>query len=294
MIIISYEEVQLDRCVVALGKFQGVHKGHMLLIDKVVELSRQEGIPGVVFSIDFHNDLNIYADDKRYELFSELGVDIVVSCDFSPEFAALEPETFISDILFTRLHAKYIIVGEDFRFGRNRSGGVNELVKYEEKYDYSTIVYDKLCCNGTEISSSYIRKLIADSDFEQLKEFMGRDYSICGVVCEGKKLGRTIGFPTINIKYDGRQVLPGHGVYETRVVIDDREYRGITNIGNNPTVDESGRVFIETHILDFNENIYGKYVTIVFKRFIRPEKKFKDVDELKLQIKKDIIGIMHQ
>lgn len=291
---ISYQDANLTDTVVAIGKFEGVHKGHMLLIHKVMQLARETGKQSVVFTIDMPDVRRIYTERERDRLFEDFGIDVNITCEFSKEFASLKPERFVRDILVGRLHPSYVVVGNDFCFGRNRSGDVTALEEYGRKYGFTVVVFEKLTEGDTIISSSAIRELIQQGDVAQASKLMGRNYSISGIVQHGKQLGAAIGFPTANFIPDTEKLLVPNGVYETRVCINGRKYKGITNVGDNPTVDMDHRVKVETHILSFDENLYGKFLNIEFVRFLRKEIKFDSIQALKNQIKSDTIEVAHQ
>ncbi len=293
MKITTYEQIQLDKSAVALGKFQGLHRGHMLLLDKIISL-KNEGLTSVVFTINVPSTQSIYLPEERFAILEECGVDVAVECDFSESFASMSPEDFVRNILIDRLHAACVVVGEDFKFGYNRKGTVDRLVQFGIKYGFRVIAFEKLCVDGEVVSSSFLRNLIEKGAVEHVSRYMGRDYSLTGVVEQGKQLGRTLGFPTANVYPTAEKMLPPAGVYETHIIIDEKSYQGITNIGDNPTVDNDGRLRAETHIIDYSGDLYGKRLTVFFKRFIRREKKFHSVDELKKQIETDKKNVLHQ
>lgn len=291
MEIIAYDKTQLDNTAVALGKFEGIHKGHMLLINRIVELANS--IKSVVFTINMPDEKVINLDYERYEIFDKCGVDYVCECPFDKRISELSPEEFIKNILVDRLGVKYVVVGTDFRFGHRRVGDVSTLKEFADIYGYKVIVFDKLMIDGDIVSSSAIKKFLDEGAVDKVGEYMGRPYSISGEVSYGKQLGRTIGFPTANLIPDIRKKLPLSGAYETKVYIesDDKVYKAITNVGNNPTVndnlaDNEGSI-VETHIFDYSEELYGRYIKVEFIIFIRPEIKFDGLDELKKQLESD-------
>lgn len=289
-----YKDANLTDTVVALGKFEGLHLGHMLLVDEVKRLAEQESLTSVICTIDAEGRKRVLTVPERDELLGNLGIDINVTCPFTASFASMTPEQFISDILVKFLHPGYVVVGEDFRFGCNRSGDVSTLKKLGDKYGFQVIAYPKLKERGQVISSSRIRTCIEEGRVEDANRMMGRPYAIRGTVLHGKKLGRTIGFPTANLIADDSKLLPLHGVYETQVIVDGSSYRGITNVGGNPTVECGNQIKIETNLLNFEKNIYNQGIQVNFLRFLRQEIKFDSIDDLKNQIKEDKIAIMHQ
>jgi riboflavin kinase/FMN adenylyltransferase len=283
----DYRKVQLDNCAIALGKFQGLHLGHMLLIEETVRLSQKHNIPSVVFSINANREKLINLQEEREEILGAKGVDYKADCEFTKEFAAMKPEEFVENILIKQFNADYVVVGEDFCFGAERAGNVQVLRRLGEKYGFKVIAFSKLAVNNQIISASEIRSRLLAGDVAAAGAMMGRPYSITGMVSHGKMLGRTIGFPTANIVPDTKKMLPKTGVYETKVLVDGRSYRAITHVGDTPTVDGEHGIFVESHMLDFDGDIYGRKITVEFFRFIREQKKFADVEELTKQLEID-------
>ena len=291
---LAYNDVNIADTVVALGKFEGLHKGHMLLINKVLQLSHETGKQSVVFSIDMPGTKRIYTIPERNRILEEIGIDFNITCEFTKKFASMKPEAFVKDVLVERLHPEYVVVGNDFRFGKNRQGDVALLEELGNRYGYEVLAFEKLREQGTVISSSYIREQIEQGHVDLIQKYMGRPYSIAGIVQYGKQLGTTIGFPTANLIPDEEKLLVPNGVYETSLILDNLRYRGITNVGDNPTVDDDHKIKVETNILDYNGNLYGKYLKIEFIRQIRKEIKFDSIEALKNQIKSDILEVAHQ
>ncbi len=284
---IAYNDVKLDNSVVCLGKFQGLHKGHMLLVDKTIELAKDNGLNSVIFTINISNVKRIYTDVEREKLLSDMGFDYNVTCEFSKEFASMTPRQFVEMILIEKLNAKYVVVGADFRFGCDRKGDVSLLLALGKEYGFEVIAIEKLSVEDTVVSSSYIRELIEAGNMSQIEKFMGRPYSISGIVKKGKQLGRTIGFPTVNIYPSNEKLVPLYGVYSSYTYIDGKKIKGMTNIGSNPTVNFSDGIFVETNLFDFDMDVYGREIVVYLEYFVRPEKKFDSVEELKLQIDGD-------
>lgn len=294
MKVLTYDEAQLNNTAVALGKFQGLHKGHLLLIDTILELAKKEGLDSVVFTININNSKMINTRADREEILKALGVDNHVDCDFTPEFAAMKPYEFIKNVLYTKLKAKYVVVGTDFCFGYKREGTVETLMKYQDEFGYKVMPIEKLSVKGQVVSSTAIRQFIEQGKMDDVQSFMGRSYFIRGAVAEGRKLGRTIDFPTVNIYPACDKLLPPYGAYETRVNIDGIIYKAITNIGDNPTISHNNKVTIETHVIDFEGDLYNRDIKVEFVRFIREQKRFKDVSELRKQLLVDKASVMHQ
>lgn len=290
------EEVKVTGgTAVALGKFDGLHKGHRALVELLLK-SKEEGLSSVVFTFTraprelLEHDRQKYiltASEKR--LFMEKnGIDILAECPLSEEILSMEPEKFVEDILCKKLSVKKIICGEDFRFGHNRRGDTELLKELQNRYGYKTTVIEKLKYNKRDISSTYIREAITTGNMELVNELLGYPYTVIGVVVGGKKLGRTIGFPTANIFPDEDKLLPPNGVYCTSAVVDGKQYRAITNIGTRPTVDGDNIITIETNLIDVSMDLYGKTLELHFFEYLRHEKKFGSVDELKEAVFKDI------
>ena len=294
MDILRYENANLNNTAVALGKFQGLHKGHMLLIEEVLRLSYEEDLNSVVFTIDMPQEKAINLPVERYHILEDCGIDYNVSCEFSKEFASMSPREFVENILINKLDAKYVVVGTDFRFGNKRAGDVSLLKSYGEEYGFFVVAIDKLAIDDIIVSSTYIRELISVGNMKAVSRYMGRDYFIKGKVMRGKQLGRTIGFPTANIIPDSSKLLPPFGAYYTEVEVDGSIYKAITNVGNNPTIDENNHITVEANIIEFSDDIYDKEITIYFKDFVRGEMKFTDIEELKKQLEIDRSVVLHQ
>ncbi|MBP3620364.1 MAG: bifunctional riboflavin kinase/FAD synthetase [Lachnospiraceae bacterium] len=294
MDILRYENANLNNTAVALGKFQGLHKGHMLLIGEVLRLSYEEDLNSVVFTIDMPQEKAINLPVERYHILEDCGIDYNVSCEFSKEFASMSPREFVENILINKLDAKYVVVGTDFRFGNKRAGDVSLLKSYGEEYGFFVVAIDKLAIDDIIVSSTYIRELISVGNMKAVSRYMGRDYFINGKVMRGKQLGRTIGFPTANIIPDSSKLLPPFGAYYTEVEVEGSIYKAITNVGNNPTIDENNHITVEANIIEFSDDIYDKDITIYFIDFIRGEMKFTDIEELKKQLEIDRTVVLHQ
>lgn len=294
MKVIDYDKIQIKNMVVALGKFEGLHKGHMLLIDRVIRLSKENGYPGGVFNINFPREKEINLPFEKNLILENLQIDYIINCEFSESFAKMSALEFIKDILVDRLGVSYVVVGADFRFGCNRQGDVALLEKYSHVYDFRVVAVEKLSINNVIVSSTYIRNLISIGHMRDIYDYMGRFYSITGTVVKGRQLGRTIGFPTANIIPADNKILPPFGAYRTVSSIDDKEYLSITNVGNNPTIDGASPVTIETHVIGYSQDLYGKTIKISFTDFIRKEARFDSIEELKAQLNKDKMFVLHQ
>ena len=284
-----------DTSVVTLGKFDGLHRGHELLIQEILRLSKEEGHVSVVFTFDIPPKVKVSdisykvltTNEEKQHIFEYTGVDCLIECPFTKEVMCMEPKEFIAWIS-TRLNMKYVVVGDDFRFGHNRQGDYETLIAHEEEFGYKTIVVPKMQDDGRDISSTYIREEIAKGNIAKANQLLGYEYLIKSSVIHGNRIGRTIGIPTINMQFPKEKLLPPNGVYVSRVTIADKEYKGVTNIGSKPTVSQNGRIGVETHILDFHEDVYDMLIAVSFLEYIRPEKKFDSIEELQKQMQEDI------
>lgn len=294
MILVSQtKNFMFKDTAVTLGKFDGMHRGHMSLLKSVAEYKKEGYIP-TVFTFDTSpyevvnkkNTEYLLTRFEKHAICEAAGIEILIEYPFDNETMHMEADEFVNDILIKKLGAAKIVVGEDFHFGKDRKGNVETLGRI---FDENCLdIKKKMLYQGNEISSTFIKKCLCDGDVKMTAEMLGRQYGISGVVVEGKKIGRTINFPTINLKINERKILPASGVYISKVVINEKKYTGITNVGSNPTVTDEKNVKVETHILGVDENLYGKDATVYFCEWIRDEKKFDNIDMLRKQIENDV------
>ncbi|MDE6434522.1 MAG: bifunctional riboflavin kinase/FAD synthetase [Lachnospiraceae bacterium] len=283
---------------VALGKFDGIHLGHQLLIDGLIK-EKQRGCQALVFTFGAApNEVllggvkkNIYTPEEKALYFEELGVDVLLEYPFTKEFAALSPERFVIECLVKQLGVRTIYVGEDFRFGRGRSGKVSLLQSLGEQYQFEVHAIPKKTKHGKVISSTMIRDLL-ESHFYAANDMLGNPYFVYGEVVHGNHIGNTIGFPTMNQMIPKQKLFPAFGVYASRIQIDGIIYRGISNLGKKPTVEGNNQLGLETYILDYNGNLYGRMLKTELLYFIRPEEKFSNVEALRKQISNDIVMML--
>lgn len=272
---------------VTLGKFDGLHRGHQKLINKIREYaSEDQGIESVVCAFDMGKDSLLTARERRERLFEQ--VNTLIACPFTKELREMEAGEFIQQVLFHTFHAAYIVVGTDFQFGHEKRGDVLMLEKCAKIYGYHLDVIEKERYEGQIISSTFVREALNAGNVERANTLLGYPYHISGRVEHGKQLGRTLGFPTMNVAPPAGKILPRFGVYACRLKVGGRWLSGIGNIGVKPTVTKERRVLVEVFAFDFDEDIYGNEITIEFKAFVRPERKFQSVEELKLQVDADI------
>ena len=275
-----------EETAVTLGKFDGLHRGHQKLIKRTMGYQRQ-GYKSTVFTLDFGRKEMLLTGEERREILEKKGVSYLIDCPLLPEVASMEPEDFIQSVLVDKLHAKKIVVGEDFHFGHNRKGDARLLKELEHIYEYEAEIVRKEKEGDREISSTYIREEIAKGNMEAAGRLLGYPYFVSGEVLHGRHIGSRLLVPTTNLVPTTRKLLPPNGVYISRTLVNGREYGGITNIGYKPTVGEKFRG-VETYMFDFDEDLYGCDITVQLLKFLRPEKKFDSIDLLREQMKQDI------
>ena len=283
------------RSAVTLGKFDGLHRGHQLLIKQVLQ-KKQEGYLASVFTFDMppnrllngQNGGTILTNQERRALAEQFQIDLMVQCPFTKEVACMEPEDFVRDILAERMNVGFIVVGEDFRFGYRRKGDIALLFQLAKKYNYQMVVLSKEQYQGRDISSSYIRERLLEGDVELAEILLGYPFFISGEVIHGKQFGRTMGIPTANQIPDTRKLLPPNGVYASSVLFAGHRYYGMTNIGIRPTVEQTGRRNVETYLFDYQGELYGKKLMVQLLHYERPEYKFDSAEMLKNQLYSDL------
>ncbi|MBQ5696282.1 MAG: bifunctional riboflavin kinase/FAD synthetase [Clostridium sp.] len=278
---------------IALGSFDGLHLGHLSLVRKVRELAIKNGGKSIVFTFKNHprafinnNNLElIMTNEEKLKVLECENINVVAFKDFDENIMKISPEDFV-EWLCESYNVKGIVVGFNFKFGYKNLGDTELLEKLQKKYGYKLYIMNPYKLEDKIISSTYIRNLILDGNVKKAFLMLSRPYMLSGKVIHGKKLGRTIGFPTANLEINDKKVIPKKGVYYTNVDIEGKIFKGITSVGNNPTVNGK-ELTIETYILDFNNNIYEKEIKVYFIDRIRDEIKFNNIDELTKQLKKD-------
>ena len=282
-------------CVVVLGCFDGVHLGHASVINTAKKKAQALGIPLCLWSFaeppkrfyDPDNTPLLTDNETKLRLIENLGVDIYLSVNFNKSISSLSPEEFFNNIIVNNLRAAYVVCGFNFTVGKGGTGNNQTLENMCKAHSIDFISVPSTTVFEIPVSSSRIRASLLCGDLDTARLLLGRPYSISSKVVDGKRLGRTLGFPTINQKISPSICLPQNGVYLTKVYFDGLSYDAITNIGTQPTVGGSD-IISETHIFDFSDNVYGKEITVEFLKFIRPVKKFSSIEELKSQVQKDI------
>lgn len=280
---------------IALGSFDGLHLGHISLVNKTIELAKENNAKSMVFTFKTHPLMTINPElapkllmdnNTKVSVLKNTGLDIINMVTFDKNLMKMNPEDFIVNLL-NHYKARGLVVGFNYRFGYKNLGDAEMLSKLSEKYGFSLYVEAPVKFKDQVVSSSMIRGIIADEgDIDKANKLLATPFAMNGDVIRGKQLGRTIGFPTANLNYNKQSVIPRGGVYYTAVEYKKKFYKGITNIGYNPTVNDN-KLSIETHILDFNENIYNKKIKVYFIERIRDEKKFDSLQELTKQLEKD-------
>lgn len=298
MKIINSLEFHIEEpTAVAIGKFDGIHLGHMELLKYVLQ-KKDDGFVSVVFTFEpsaaaFFGGTDIKEvttrDEKRL-IFEEMGIDYLIEFPLNFDTAAIEADTFVKDILCEKLNMKFIAAGTDLSFGHKGSGDVTLLENLAKVYLYQTKIIDKVKYEGREISSTYVREEIGNGDMKTVTALLGHPYSFAGTVEYGFKLGRKLGFPTMNQYPDALKVLPPFGVYYSNVIFDGSVYHGLTNIGRRPTVASPGdeHISVETYLYDFDMDMYGKSIVTELLEFKRPEMKFDSKEHLAAQIRQDL------
>ena len=289
------DNVKLKNTIVTVGKFDGIHKGHEKLFEQLRDSANGRQKVVLTFEtspkafLDDNANKTIVTESEKQMLCDIQGIDVYMKMPMKKEFLALTPDEFVSKILKEKIGATTIVCGTDFHFGTKASGDVNFLKENQKKYGYSLVVVTKEQYQNKDISSTAIREKITQGKMIEVNDMLDHPYSIIGKVLEGKKLGRTIGLPTANIIPEKTKLLPPNGVYKTVLKVGDKRFNAITNIGINPTVETGTQIKVETHILDYEDYIYNEIVQVEFYDFVRPERTFENVQELKAQIERDIL-----
>jgi len=286
-----------DSLCLTIGNFDGFHNGHQEILKTLKKISIDKKLLSAVMSFDPHprsffnkdvNNFNIYTKKDKLNFLKDFGIDIYINFAFDKKLSEYSSNEFIDKILVNKLNIKNLIVGSDFKFGKDREGNVDILNSFSKIYNYEINLVNAVNIKNKKekYSSSLIRKDIEDGNFENVSKSLGRFWHMTGKIVEGQKKARKINFPTANMEPDNH-ILPKKGVYCVEVVYSGKKYFGISNFGVRPTVDGS-KLLLETHIFNFDEEIYGKELTVRFLTFIRSEQKFGNFDLLTEQIKKDI------
>jgi riboflavin kinase/FMN adenylyltransferase len=284
-------------CVLTIGNFDGLHLGHKLVIEKLAAHGKRLNLPTVAMIFEpqpLEYFLGDHAPSRLTRLrekalqFNKLPIENLLVLPFNSTLAEYDAEQFIADILVKRLSVHHLVIGDDFHFGKSRRGNFALLQTKGQEYGFAVENTASFELNGMRISSTLIRDALMDGRLDQARSMLGRDYSICGRVAHGDKRGRELGFPTANVRMF-RKNTPIAGVFAvTMTGLDGVAYQGVANVGTRPTVDGGAKAILETHLFNFNADIYGRYVEVHFKQKIRDEMRFPSLPALQAQIENDI------
>lgn len=280
---------------VAIGKFDGVHIGHRCLLDEILA-QKQKGLEACVFTFDptpavlfgLSDGKELTTREEKRRLFEQMGVDILIEFPLSPETAGIAPESFVTDILIGRMKTRFIAAGKDLSFGSRGAGDAALLEKMSGELNFFVKIIDKITLQDMEVSSTSIRSMVEIGLMRTAEEFLGMPYAIVGKVAHGNRIGRTLGFPTVNLLPSDNKLLPPKGVYYSLVYRAGKQYKAISNVGYKPTVTNEKIMGVESYLYDFEEEIYDEEVEVHLLEFKRPEQQFASLEALQEQLSEDI------
>lgn len=280
---------------VAIGKFDGIHVGHRKLLEEILA-ERQEGLKACVFTFDpppsvlfgQSDGRELTTREEKRILFERMGIDILIEFPMTKQTAAISPDDFVRTILAGNMKAKVIVAGADVSYGSKGKGDSRHLQELASENGYTVKIVEKVCHNGREISSTYVRSIVEEGDMKLAEKLLGIPYSFSGKVVEGNRFGRTWGFPTANLLLSDKKLLPLRGVYYSEVLLEGEKYKGISNVGYKPTVAKEQVPGIETYLYDFEGDIYGRDIEVRLLEFKRPEIRFDNIEKLKEQVLLDM------
>ncbi len=283
------------KSAVAIGKFDGIHLGHQKLLEKITE-QKKNGLLAVVFTFSPAPEAffsgketkGLMSIEEKREAFKKAGIDILIEFPLNKETAATEPERFVEEYLVGKLQAAFIAAGTDLSFGKKGAGDAALLKRMAESSGYRVELIEKVSVAGEEVSSTIVREAVEKGDMEKAQALLGVPYSINGIVSHGRKLGRKMGMPTLNLLPAEEKLLPPNGVYYSHVLLAGKRYPGISNVGYKPTVSDTCVMGVETYLYAFDEDAYGREITVELLGFKRPEMKFEGTEALKEQVQRDI------
>ncbi len=283
--------------VVTIGTFDGVHHGHQKILNRVTEIAQQQSLTSVLLTFFPHPRMILQPDsdlklintiEERQQLIALNGIENIVTHPFSLDFARTSAHDYVKNILVDQLKAAVVVIGYDHRFGRNRAASINELEEYGKEFNFKVVQISKKEVEEVTVSSTKIRNAIENGDMEVTENYLNRPYSINGKIVQGKAIGRTINYPTANLKVsETYKLLPKNGVYITSSFIDGSKIYGMTNIGFNPTVSDESQKTIETFYIDFKADLYNFEMELFFHKRLRDEIKFNSIEELKTAMRED-------
>ena len=296
-VIRDINKSDVQPCVATIGFFDGVHQGHRFLIEQVKGIAAEEGLRSALITFPVHPRKVMQKDyqpqllstpKEKAELLASTGADYCVMLEFTSRLAQLSAKEFMEDILKKRLNVRTLVIGYDHRFGHNRSEGFEDYCRYGEEIGMKVIRAEACVIDGINVSSSVVRHFLQNGEMEKANKCLGYEYYLDGTVVDGYKVGRTIGFPTANLKVeDPDKLVPADGVYAVKVTVAGQEYFGMLSIGLRPTINNGTNRSIEVNIFDFSSNIYDKFIRITFVEYTRSELKFDSLDALIGQLHED-------
>ena len=282
-----------------IGNFDGVHLGHLAIVDQIKKIAKEKNLASAILTFEPHpvsflrpdrpNDFRIFSLAQKLKIFAENKIDYVIVLPFNSDLSEITAHDFVKEILVEGLKVKHLVVGYDFIFGKNRQGNFQLLEEKSKKFNFNLSEISAIQNQEEICSSSLIRKLISQGNVNKAGKFLGKNFSIYGIVNEGRKLAAQLGFPTANLIAKPHIIKPKFGVYKTSTFIPhlNKKFPSVTNFGIKPTLGGDKSPIFETHILNFSQNIYGKKIVVEFLDFVREEKKFNSLEELKEQIRLD-------
>lgn len=285
-----------EKTAVAIGKFDGIHKGHRLLLDEIIK-AKEKGLCAAVFTFDpvpaafFSGQAvkELTTLQEKRECFRKMGIDYLVEYPLNERSASVKPEEYVKGFLLDQMQAALVVAGADITFGEKGAGNAALLKDIAGRNACDVKILDKLQYQGRDISSTLVRELVEQGEMEEAAKLLGEPFFLYGTVVHGNEIGRTIGFPTINVMPPSNKLLPPNGVYFSKVIVEGHAYNGITNIGNKPTVGEGYQRGAETFLYDFEGNLYDSQVKTELLHFVRKECKFSDFAELKDAIADNVL-----
>lgn len=300
-VIYNIQEELTQPCVATIGFFDGVHLGHQYLIEQTKAIAKSKGLPSVLITFSVHPRKVMRKDyqpellsttKEKIELLTRSGVDYCVMLDFTPELSCMTAYEFMAQVLKEQLHLQALVIGYDHRFGHNRAEGFEDYCRYGQEIGIEVVKAQACMMNGVNVSSSVIRLLLQEGEVGMATKCLGYNYYLDGTIVDGYKVGRKLGFPTANLQVEEvNKLIPADGVYAVKVKIGDNICGGMLNIGHRPTLDNGTNRSIEVHILDFSSDVYNQSMRITFVKRIRGEVKFRKIEDLVAQLRRDEIEI---
>jgi riboflavin kinase/FMN adenylyltransferase len=294
----SFDNFHAHNPIVTIGMFDGVHAGHRSILTQLQRLKAQHNGESVLITFDPHPQMVFQKNpdfgilttmDEKLDLLAKTGLDHCIILPFTHEFSQLSGEEYIETIVYKGAQAHTVVIGYDHNYGKNASGNFALMSAMGAQYHFAVEEISAFDVNGVHVSSTKIRHALAQGNVTQAREFLTYSYSLGGTVVQGKQIGRTIGFPTANVAVDNAlKIIPAQGVYAACVEVDGESHTAVVNIGTNPTIAAGLAQTIEAHILNFNTDIYGKYVRVHFEKYVRGQQKFASLNELQQAIQRDI------